>query len=73
MKEPKEKAKDLVDKYVKLVPSHFGGMDIELAKQCAIINCEELINEHTFKNPIGWNIKRLKYWQEVKQELLNLN
>jgi hypothetical protein len=65
----KEKAKDLFEKYYKLVDKsrlnkHDNQPELN-AKQCALIACEEIINS----KPIG---NSLEYWQEVKQELLNL-
>ena len=43
-----------------------------LAKQCALILVEELIQEHDWKNPISWNVSRKKYWEQVKSEIQKL-
>lgn len=59
MTNPKEKAEELINKYLLLVPKEFGGMDINLAKQCALILVEELIN-----------VTGSKYWYEVKREII---
>ena len=67
---PKEKAKELVDKY--LDANHTIedwkidiNIDFELAKQCALIAVDELINEAVYE-------KQYNYWQEVKQEIERL-
>lgn len=67
--EAKYKAKQLIGKYSELVPNDFGGMDDELAKQCALIAVDELIEEAYFTD--GY-YARQKYWQEVKQEICDL-
>jgi hypothetical protein len=71
---PKEKAKELVSKYINLYPSYivmFQG-DIDKAqldiKQCALIAVEELIYETQFEVP---NIRQ-RYWIDVKQEIKNI-
>ena len=40
--------------------------------QCALIAISALIAEHTWASPISWNNTRKKYWEAVKNELLNL-
>jgi len=59
---PKEKAKELVDKYipltVRLVADYDWVEDIDSAKQCALILVEEMIEEI-----------RSKYWYDVKREI----
>jgi len=63
---PKEKAKQLRDKYFALVSMTHA--EWNLSKQCALIAVDEIldaiviINEHNFE---GLN----KYWIEVKQEI----
>jgi len=54
---PKEKAKELMLKYYKLIPM----ATISFAKQCAIVAIDELINE-----------TGAKYWYDVKHEMDNL-
>lgn len=76
---PKEKAEELVEKYKDYVCGYIGSsmltnteypeQILKQAKQCAIIAIDELINEHTFKFPLSWNVKRLGYWKQVKSEL----
>jgi hypothetical protein len=70
---PKEKAKDLVDKYIPPINSDWDLFDIDQAKQCALIAADECINLHfnleSDRNGIG---ESFKYWQEVKTEIEKL-
>jgi hypothetical protein len=65
---PKEKAEDLVSKFIShtLIFDEGAGWleDKDEAKQCALIAVDELI-EHT-----DWT--EVNYWQEVKQEIEKL-
>ena len=64
---PKEKAKELVEKFSDLED---GEMYIGKSKQCALITVDEIIGIKLL-----WfqkDTKDLDYWQEVKQELLNM-
>lgn len=86
--EAKDKAKELVDKFKEncwhnvSVHKGFGvsGLktiyDIDKAKQCAIICCNEIINTHNHINKIGlggYNSSEvISYWQEVKQGIEKL-
>ena len=70
---PKEKAKELFDKYATYAVMWTGGAEVEKqnCKQCALIAVDEIIEQnniwikHTGK---GTN----NYWQEVKAEIENL-
>jgi len=67
---PKEKAKELVDKYQNFIIEYTADMKIhKLAKQSALIAVDELIysvhNEH-FSDIFN------QFWAEVEQELLKL-
>ena len=70
---PQEKAKDLIEKYLKLdieIGGQYDGyltMKIHDAKQCALIAVDEVINSMTVATSV-----HLPYWQEVKQEIINL-
>ena len=76
---PKEQAKELVGKYNLLVPIEFGGMDKNLAIQCALTAVDEIINSSpslpiisdvgSFVNDIE---ESTEFWQEVKEELLKM-
>ena len=56
---PKEKAKELVDKFIQTNGNAF------FAKQCALIAVDEIINYSE-----EWDDS--EYWQEVKQEIEKL-
>lgn len=61
---PKEKAKELVDKF-NYYDKHYLMLD---AKQCALIAVDEIIKSHTY----GLSTELKNYWQEVKQEIYKL-
>ena len=71
---PKEKAKDLFDKYWEEIEIGYDN-----SKQCALIAVDEIIqNNKSFlrtnnelHNDNGLD-SDLEYWQEVKQEILKL-
>jgi hypothetical protein len=62
---PKEKAKELVDKYMFMeVPNYVSKFEIKL---CALIAVNELIKLYEYERPHrGFKIS---YWDEVKQEI----
>ena len=66
---PKEKAKELVEKYA--IWSWTDVCDYEGAKQCALIAVDEILESH-YKLLSGVNPSVYKYWQEVKQEIEKL-
>ena len=69
---PKEKAVELVNKYVNLSKITASSEYIQYqAKQCALIAVDEVINSH-YKLLSGVNTTIYKYWQEVKQEIEKL-
>ena len=64
---PKEKSKELVEKFSDLED---GEMYIGKAKQCTLITVDEIIGIKLL-----WfqkDTKELDFWQDVKQELLNM-
>ena len=73
---PKEKAKDLVDKYLD-IDSKYEYLSYSMAKQCALIAVDEILNldlhsvgdYKCFDDPSEWYIS---YWMEVKQEIQEL-
>lgn len=73
---PKEKAEELINKFLKLTSKHkqletAGLGAITLAKQCALIAVDEIIDAidwHEYEVPND----QLKYWFEVKQEIEKL-
>jgi hypothetical protein len=66
---PKEKAEELVDKFVQYTPAD-SELEYPYAKQCALIAVDEI------RSCINWNQypldKEWGYWDEVKQELEKL-
>ena len=64
---PKEKAKELINKF-KLSTSANTKINIYVAKQCALIAVDEMIN---YLNLNGFSTQ-IDYWQEVKQEIINI-
>ena len=62
---PKEKAKDLVDKY------DFDHNEFDFSKEYALIAVDELMHHIRFHLAYGYE-KQLIYFQEVKQEIINL-
>jgi hypothetical protein len=67
---PKEKAKELVDKYSTYVVMWSGGIEVETqnVKQCALIAANEILS-FIEDDRIGFNWK--DYYKEVKQEIEN--
>ena len=67
---PKEKAKELVDKFSDLED---GEMYIGKAKQCALIAVDEMLNEYPNQCPKdSYEYERHLYWLEVKSEIENI-
>ncbi len=69
---PKEKAKELVDKMSYNDFDKYHNCSYYVAKNCALIAVNEIIN-----NSIEWlgckyQDEEIKYWQEVKQEIEKL-
>jgi len=62
---PKEKAEALVDK---MLNNQSFSEDIYDAKQCALIAVDEIIEQCKDANFGRFGL----YWQEVKQEIINL-
>jgi hypothetical protein len=60
---PKEKAKELFDKYNKTVNT----ITYTPIKKCALIAVDEILNLCWNGNEVG-----IKYWNEVKQEIEKL-
>ena len=63
---PKEKADELVTKMLKEL------FDLDLAKQCALIAVDEIINTASPVYDSFWPMNTKDYWKEVKQEITNL-
>ncbi len=66
MSRPKEKAKELINKYLQLYDGR-----VNVAKEASLITVDEIIESHYFVlSGVKPNI--YNYWQEVKQEILAL-
>ena len=65
---PKEKAKELVDKFYPSVQWKLGQEDcLDRAKRCALIVANEILNFRTFLKSMP--LEDIYYWQEVKSEI----
>jgi len=64
---PKEKAKELFDKYFEFVEAYSVQGQNENAKQCALIAVDEILKRNEPIQGHFWD-----YWEEVKQEIINL-
>ena len=63
----KEKAAYLIVKYMSKVVSK------QVAKECALVAAEELLNEYPAQSPPdSYEMERHLYWMEVKQEIENI-
>ena len=64
---PKEKAEELVNKFLNANKGHFYQdseiEDLEAAKECALIAADELMQK-TF-----WDKSERRFWKEVKEEI----
>jgi hypothetical protein len=74
---PKEKAEDLFMMYVnkgmsQIKPVINRVIRKEMAKQCALIAVDEIIELAYWEYMESMGEKEEKYWQEVKQEIINL-
>jgi hypothetical protein len=67
---PKEKAEELVLKYLKIDNNTKEWFNTHLAKQCSLIAVDELIKEQTMWQ--NGEVNPVLYWQEVKNELNKL-
>ena len=67
---PKEKAAELVNKFVQYTPAE-EGIEYPFAKQCALIAVKEIkeaIDWHEYEYPN----ETFDYWEQVEQEIQNL-
>jgi len=67
---PKEKAEELVGKYVSFVKGKIlFQLTMESAKQCALIAVDEIIELHKGMFMSERENQNESYWQEVKKEI----
>jgi len=67
---PKEKAKELYNKYFELVEAQTSEQQEDNARKAALIVCDEVVEtlyEHRWQNRLI-----MDYYEEVKQEIENL-
>ena len=67
---PKQKAAELVNKFVQYTPAE-EGIEYPFAKQCALIAVKEIkeaIDWHKYAYPI----EEHDYWEKVEQEIQNI-
>jgi len=69
---PKEKAKQLFDKYIYYVEAISETQQIGNARECALIFVEEMLWDTFDHNNGDTSLDRIKYWQEVKKEINKL-
>lgn len=68
----KEKAKQLFNKYFGLVEANSVRQQEENAKQCALFVVDEMLEDDCFDMDDCYFNERMRYWNDVKQEIINL-
>jgi hypothetical protein len=77
METPKQKAKELVDKYLEIIwqADKFSYLldseGLHFAKQCALIAVDELIEDNKANEELVNGGLNKHYWQQVKTEIEN--
>ena len=72
---PKEKARKLVQRFIAHAYHDNNELQCkEHSKQCALIAVEEILDSYTEEKSNGFIIsdKIIPYWEDVKQEIINL-
>jgi hypothetical protein len=69
MKTPKEKAKELFEKFLFYTLNDFSDENFEQTRQCALVAVNEVLNE---ENHFIQTDAQLLYWEQVKQEIKTL-
>ena len=65
---PKEKAEELVLRYLRIDNNTKEWFNLYIAKQCALIAVDEILNI----NSVDKDFSLSHYWLDVKDEILNL-
>ena len=65
---PKEKAEELVLKYLRINNNTKEWFNLHIAKQCALIAVDEILNI----NSVDKDFSLSHYWLDVKDEIVNL-
>jgi hypothetical protein len=68
---PKEKADELVLRYLRINNNTKEWFNLHIAKQCALIAVDEILFVLEFNLDFKME-KSIKYWQEVKKEIEKL-
>ena len=72
MNNPKEKAKELFEKYFNIIDNSHPLTDINIsAKQCALIAVDEILNTIEYSSQAD-ELSKVSYWEEVKNEIEKL-
>jgi hypothetical protein len=70
---PKEKANEIFSKMYNEVYDSYGTEIGFIAKQCALIAVNEIINSNPHSNPLNTEVySTMEWWQKVKQEIKKL-
>lgn len=69
---PKEKAQELVKRMYKVRSDSVSDITLYFSKQCALIAVDEIIANIEPSVSMDVIESRIKYWQEVKQEIEQL-
>ena len=73
---PKEKAKELINIYLDITKRSLDiegwFYDVDIAKQCALIAVDELLNNFLSNRTTEYGRERYHFWQQVKQEIKKL-
>lgn len=64
---PKEKAEDLVGKFLSMLCDSYNYNNIFIAKRCALIAVDEILKDKEIID--GMRVINDPYWLEVKQEI----
>lgn len=71
---PKEKAEELILRYLRIDNNTKEWFNSYIAKQCALIAVDEILNQLSplDLSPLGtYTNPKIEYWLEVKEELIN--
>ncbi len=69
----KEKANELIIKFIKYSRAEKNIKPIQSAKECALIAVNNIILANPHSNPLNTDVySTMDYWQEVKQEIEKL-
>lgn len=66
---PKEKAEDLVGKFLSMLCDSYNYNNIFIAKRCALIAVDEVVAQIEPSVSMDVISARIEYWQQVKQEI----